>query len=128
MARSVPTGPVALELEMAEANAPEQPAAEPMEVVREAGGHAPEQSPVRLHVQWQGQGGPGQGASVWLGIDARAQAWLPQLTSTIQQWLRGQGVQVNRLVCNGRELTTPDSNLSETSNTKEAPHGQHRRQ
>jgi hypothetical protein len=128
MARSVPTGPVALELEMAEANAPEQPAAEPMGVVREAGGHAPEQSPVRLHVQWQGQGGPGQGASVWLGIDAHAQAWLPQLTSTIQQWLRGQGVQVNRLVCNGRELTTPDSNLSETSNTKEAPHGQHRRQ
>jgi len=54
-------------------------------------------APVRMHVEWQGDT-----AHIWLGVDPTVRHHLPELVQTLSNWLRGQGLQLRGLVCNGQ--------------------------
>lgn len=61
-------------------------------------------SPVRVHVQWQGDT-----AQVWIGLDARSAPPPAEVAGAVVRWLRDQGLRAGRITCNGAALAVPDT-------------------
>ncbi|OWQ46381.1 hypothetical protein CDL60_12915 [Roseateles noduli] len=61
-------------------------------------------SPVRVHVQWQGDT-----AQVWIGLDARSAPPAAEVAGAVVRWLRDQGLRAGRITCNGAALAVPDT-------------------
>jgi hypothetical protein len=64
---------------------------------------ADDRSPVRLSLALQGHL-----ASVWLGIDEHMRPHLPQIVAAAIKDLNAKGLTVDRLICNGEVVVSPD--------------------
>jgi hypothetical protein len=63
-------------------------------------GRAAPSPPIRLHADWSSEG-----VRLWIGLDAGALEHMAPIAAHVRQWMRGQGVRVLSLACNGRPVT-----------------------
>lgn len=64
---------------------------------------ADEREPLRVHAEWSDAG-----VRVWLGADANGLAEIDSVTRQLQQWLGSQGTRLLGVVCNGKQVWTPE--------------------
>lgn len=64
---------------------------------------ADEREPLRVHAEWSDVG-----VRVWLGADANGLASIDTVTRQLQQWLGSQGTRLLGVVCNGKQVWTPE--------------------
>ncbi|RYF35468.1 MAG: hypothetical protein EOO21_03970 [Comamonadaceae bacterium] len=68
-----------------------------------------------MHAEWSAEG-----VSLWLALDANVLDRMQVIAQVVRQWVKGQGVKLISLSCNGRPLPIDESATPEPTNVDHA--------